>query len=160
MVNRVLELLQNNIMVISLLLFMVIVLFVIFKTIRKIVYGLLSTGLISLMLLILYKLGIGFESFYQLSNRVLIYISNGLSEIQELLLRSKNVLFFILTFKAYSETGLIYYSYDNMLIELPLFISSYIISNVRIKIQNITYELEEKIIKRIKLSTYNFVYRL
>ena len=159
MIKFTLDFIQNNIMVLSLLLTIVVVLFVVSKYIRRIIYALISSGVLTLFFLILYKLGLGFESVYEFVNKFLYTISDYLSEIQAALFRCKNILSFANAIKSYAEITSVYAGHSKELYSLPiLFISSFI-TEVEVEFITLATTVKEVVVKKIKLSTYSFVYR-
>ena len=159
MVSLVLEFIQNNIMLLSLLLFIAVVLSVFVKFFRHLFVTCLGGGLVTFVFLVLYKLGYGFEYLYDVVNRFLQYTFNDLSQLQDLLIKSEGLLSFINGIKINIEINSLYFKNLDVVFEMPCIFISTFVQNVVLDFRQIVSYIKETSVKRIKLSSYNFVYR-
>lgn len=153
--------LNDNLLIISLILILIILFTLLFRRIRKYVYSTCLTSFIPVVVALLHEMGFGFNFSYIIFEKVAFISFGFLEKLQNLFLDQKDSLFFLVN----AENEILVLSLD--------FINSLyskikmVVIKIRTKakatknqISNNYAVFKQKIIKRINLSRLTLVYRL
>ena len=163
MIGYFIDFIQNNIFMIIAITVSVILLSLTFKVFRRVMFGGLITGTISLIFAIIHKvLGNGLQSFYSLFQRVFYFTTRYIGLIQEHLIENRSLLSFFVT--AIESDELLKAVLINRL-TLDLFIDlaktdfNCFIYNIKISFNRISTNIQYVFVRKINRSSLAFVYR-
>jgi hypothetical protein len=163
MIGYFIDFIQNNIFMIIAILVSVILLSLAFKHFRRVMFGGLITGTVSLILAIIHKaLGYGLQSFYSLFQRVFYFVTRYIELAQNQLIENKSVLSLVVTLLESDE--MLKLILTNKL-TLDLFIDlaktdfKCFIQNIKIAFNKISTNIQYVYVRKINRSSLAFVYR-
>lgn len=161
MINYVINFIQKNFIIISVMLILVIAFSLSFKSVRRLMYGGLATGLTSISFAIMHKAGLGFNAFYEGFVKMVYQLSKPIEELQTLLVENK-ILFQVVSLENDYLNGQ-FYLYDTF----TAYNISYLFTDIKeyffeIKVEfvNSFRSLKEGLLKKVNLSKFTFSYRL
>ena len=160
MVNFIINFIKNNIITLSLLLFIIIVLFVALRKFRKIVYAFSGIIVLSFILAITYKTYGIFEISYNFITKLIYKITTLISKIQDILVKDKEIITLSSYFLIYTDVK--YYDYYELDINYNFMYSfylnniKYVISNIKLKL----YNTKNSLLNNINISRKQLVYRV
>ena len=163
MINYMLEFIQNNFVIITVLLTITVLFSIAYKIVRRIMYVGLGAGAISLILAILHKFGYELDTFYLYFQRTIYSTTRFLECMQNALMSNKFVINFTVSliennmlFKAFTLYRKFYMiSFMVLLNNLVMFINEIII-----RAKEVFNNIKEIIVKKINRPSLKFVYRL
>ena len=163
MIGYLVDFIQNNIFMIIAIAVVVVFLSLAFKHFRRVMYGGIIAGSLSLILAVIHKVvGNGLESFYAMFQRVFYTVTRYISLAQEQLIQNRSILSLVVTLL---ESDELLKSVLTNKITLNLFVNlaktdfKLFINNINISVQNASANIKQVFARRINRSSLAFVYR-
>lgn len=161
MINYLIDFIQNNLIVILTILLVIIVLSFSFRSVRRIMYGGLATGLTTLGFAIMHKTGLGFNNFYEILTRIIYHTTKILSGVQDVMIENRFILQMVSLESDCINSQLCVYDTFTVYNAKQFFVDIYdYFFEIKVNFIKEFSIVKDTLIKKINLSKFSFTYRL